>query len=101
MQETTTKHDTALEELAGYRQWVAWEYRKQNTQKAPINPHTWRDASPTDSSTWGNHDEALFCAGSSSQVGFVFSPNDDFCGIDLDDCIEDGEVAPWALGIVA
>jgi putative DNA primase/helicase len=100
MQETTTKYDTALEELAAYRQWVAWEYRKQNTQKAPINPHTWRDASPTDSSTWATYDEALFCAGGNEQVGFVFSADDPFTGIDLDDCIDQGEVAPWAVEIV-
>jgi putative DNA primase/helicase len=101
MQETDNKHGTAaLQELIEHRQWVAWEYREQGKRKVPINPHTWRDASPTDSSTWGAYDEALFCAGNNAQVGFVFSPEDGFCGIDLDNCIDRGEVAPWALEIV-
>jgi hypothetical protein len=33
-------------------------------------------------------------------VGFVFTQDDSFTGVDLDDCIEDGEIAPWALQIV-
>jgi putative DNA primase/helicase len=36
-------------------------------------------------------------------IGFVFSPDDPFCGIDLDKCRnpETGELAPWAAAIIA
>lgn len=90
----------AARELAEYPQWVAWEYREQKKKKAPINPHTWQDASPIDRSTWGTYDEALAAAGRNEQVGFVFSADDPFTGIDLDDCVIDGEVLPWAVEIV-
>jgi len=100
MYETQVEHVPALKELASYPQWVAWEYREKRTKKAPINPHTWRDASPTDPSTWGSYEEARFSAGSREQIGFVFSADDPFTGVDLDDCIVDGEVMPWANEIV-
>src|SRR5215211_5737139 len=99
MQETTTKHE-ALEELTNYPQWIAWEHREQGKRKTPINPHTWRLADATNPATWSTYSEALFCAGEDAQVGFVFSEDDPFAGIDLDDCIVDGEVMPWALEIV-
>jgi putative DNA primase/helicase len=101
MQETTTNHEKlALEE---YPQWVAWEYREQGKRKVPISPHTWGVADATNPETWSTYDEALLCAGSGKQVGFVFSDNDPFTGIDLDGCInlETGEIAPWADRIIA
>jgi hypothetical protein len=99
MQETTTKYE-ALEELASYPQWVAWEYNRDKSKKTPISSHTWGPADTTNPETWSSYDEALLCAGSSKQVGFVFTEHDPFTGIDLDDCIVDGEVLPWALEIV-
>ncbi len=98
MVQTTNKQaTTALAQLAEYRQWVGWEYREQRTRKVPINPHTWRDASTTDAGTWGTYEEAKSAG---NKVGFVFSELDPFTGIDLDDCVEDGEVLEWAMEIV-
>lgn len=94
---TADKPAPALEQLAEYRQWVGWEYREQRKRKAPINPHTWRDADTTDPATWGTYEEAKSAG---NKVGFVFCELDPFTGIDLDDCVEDGEVLPWAMEIV-
>jgi hypothetical protein len=33
-------------------------------------------------------------------VGFVFTEADPFAGVDLDNCVDAGEVAPWAMEIV-
>src|SRR5215210_9140096 len=93
MQKTTTKY-----EVTEYQQWVAWEYQRK--KKVPISPHTWGLADTTNSETWGTYEEALESAGSNRQVGFVFSQDDPFTGIDLDNCVDDGEVAAWALEIV-
>jgi putative DNA primase/helicase len=33
-------------------------------------------------------------------VGFVFAVDDPYCGIDLDECVENGVIAPWAKAII-
>ena len=52
--------------------------------------------------TWTSADEALANAGRFDGVGFVFSPDDPFCGVDLDGCRdpETGTMAEWAREIV-
>jgi len=66
------------EEMRAYRQWVC-----HDTAKRPINPHTGKLASVADPSTWGTYEEAL-AANCGVGVGFVFTENDPFFGIDLD-----------------
>jgi len=88
-------------------QWVAWKYveRDGKPTKAPINPHTGLLASSTDSSTWGTFSQAMqACERNKSLagVGFVFSADDPYCGVDLDDSIDEAtrELKPWAQQIV-
>jgi putative DNA primase/helicase len=95
------------------RQWVAWKYQRRQDRsgkgkwtKVPVDPRTGRNASTKEPATWGTFNEALsalqnrpeMCAG----IGFVFSPEDPFCGVDLDDCrdLETGAIAEWAAGLV-
>src|SRR5262249_23831203 len=61
---------------------------KKRGTNPPINARTGRKAKPDDSTSWASFDEALdFCRqGQADGIGFVFSPDDPFCGIDLDDC---------------
>jgi putative DNA primase/helicase len=69
-------------------QWVCWRYedRDGRSTKVPINPRTGKNASTSKPSTWGDLDSALRnvmrhrCNG----VGFVFTTDDPFTGIDLD-----------------
>jgi len=87
----------AIEELADLDQWVA-----RDAQKKPIQANG-SGASVSDPATWSSFDsccgaaEALGLAG----VGFVFRPEDDYTGIDLDHvldesgCIRDPSVAKW------
>jgi hypothetical protein len=64
--------------------------RPGKTDKLPIDPQTGSPASSTDNTTWGTFDQAreavqrfrLQC------IGFVFSDDDPFCGIDLDHCFD-------------
>jgi hypothetical protein len=68
----------------------------------PVNPHTGKKANPTDDRTWASFSKAseavnkYGCAG----VGFVFTREDPYCGVDLDNCIFNGEVKPWAVEII-
>ncbi len=92
--------------LTGYGQWVGWrsEERDGKQTKIPINPSTGQYASTTDPETWGTFEEAAngVVSGDSAGVGFVFTEEDPFVGIDLDDCRdpESGEPEQWAAEII-
>jgi hypothetical protein len=88
-------------------QWVAWRYieRHGRQTKAPVNPHTGGLADSTDSSTWGTFQQALDACQQDSDLagaGFVFTPDDPYCGVDLDDCIdtESGQLKSWAADVI-
>lgn len=91
------------EELRELDQWVIWrwETRDGKRTKAPYNAGIpVRRASSTDPDTWRPFDLAVQCANETPTVagiGFVFSPDDPFCGIDFDHALsETGEIAGWA-----
>ena len=65
-------------EMRSYRQWV-----RRAADKIPLNPRTGTPASVTDPSTWGTFDEAI-ASPHGIGVGFVFTENDPYTGIDLD-----------------
>ncbi len=88
-------------------QWVAWKYveRGGKPTKAPINPRDGSLASSTDPSSWGTFSEAIDACRRNSAlagVGFVFTADDPYCGVDLDDSLDEstGELKPWAQQIV-
>ena len=65
-------------ELTALPQWVC-----AYANKVPINPKTGRNASVTDPTTWGTFVEAV--AAGCPHIGFVFTEQDPYTGIDLDD----------------
>ncbi len=69
------------EELRSYPQWVC-----HDAAKRPINPHTGQLADVTAPATWATFDQARAAAeaGQAVGIGFVFTANDPFVGIDLD-----------------
>ncbi|MEX0653992.1 MAG: hypothetical protein WD151_07710 [Phycisphaeraceae bacterium] len=90
----TCNPDAVPEALRQRRQWVAWRYVLRDGQptKIPINVRTGREADCTDLSTWSTFAEVVHALGEGSAfagIGFVFAPDDPFCGIDLDDCLND------------
>jgi putative DNA primase/helicase len=94
-------------ELQAYWQWVAWMYvlRGGKWTKVPINPKTGREAKSNDPRTWASLEIALSCAQRDhlAGVGFVFTDDDPYAGVDLDHCRnpETGEIAAWAEEIIA
>ena len=89
-------------------QWVAWnmESRKPGGKptKVPKNPNTGGNAMADTPSTWGAFDAALKMAEvcDFSGVGYEFSVDDEYAGVDLDNCRdrETGEIRPWARTII-
>jgi putative DNA primase/helicase len=116
----------ALAPLIGLNQWVAWKScphpdPTKKKIKYPLNVHTGHGASTANPSTWATfQDVKAFLeewAGSEHShfdkqhgeltgpvigPGFVFSKDDPYCGIDLDNCIdEQGNLLEWARKLVA
>ena len=96
------------EELRALPQWVIWHYgpARENGKRAklPHTPTTYAPAKVTAPTTWGSFAQAASVAIKNPAVGigFVFSPEDPYTGVDLDSCIEaDGQIASWAQAILA
>jgi primase-polymerase (primpol)-like protein len=96
------------EELRALRQWVVWRSAERDgkTTKIPFQPRPGqprRMASTTNPDTWGTFEQALAAqqATGADGMGFVFTAEDPFTGIDVDDCFDStGVIHPEALAIV-
>lgn len=77
-------------ELRACPQWVVWRYEHRDgtdkPTKVPYDPNSGRKASVTDPTTWATVEDAgsALQSGGWDGVGFVFSENDPFAGVDLD-----------------
>jgi primase-polymerase (primpol)-like protein len=74
--------------LLEHDQWLCWreEDRDGKPTKIPIDPTTGEFASTTDPETWTGFEAARERATSEDGLGFVFTDDDPFVGVDLDDC---------------
>jgi len=87
-------------------QWVCWrsEEREGKLTKIPYSAFTGEKASSTDPETWAAYSEAVRACKEHGYggIGFVFAPEDDLCGVDLDGCLdpETGEIERWAEEII-
>ena len=86
------------EELQQLDQWVMWkkEYRDEKPTKVLYQANRRRAAS-TRASSWTTFDGAVDALGQDDffdGVGFVFSPEDPYCGGDIDKATEE-EARPW------
>lgn len=86
------------EQLKTLRQWINWRYENRDGKptKVPYQP-SGVHAKSNDPATWSNYEDV---AGRGGFVGFVFAADGEFFGIDLDECLIAGELAPWAGEIV-
>lgn len=87
-------------------QWVVWrpETLCGRETKVPYSVERCR-ASSTNPADWAEFGKALnFWRRYSKEyagLGFVFTGDDPFVGIDLDDCLDgEGKLKPWAHGVV-
>lgn len=90
-------------ELRSENQWVLWseETRDEDRTKVPKQPNG-RNASSTDSSTWTDFETArqAYRSGDFDGFGFVFTEEGPFVGVDLDGCVNDGDLTGGAWDIV-
>ena len=67
-------------ELRSLSQWIVWD-----KEKVPYNPFTKQPANINDSETWTTFELACININNYNGIGFVFTDNDPYFGIDLDD----------------
>ena len=96
--------DAIPPELKDVPHWVTWRLKRRGDRdtKIPYSP-AGKPASSTDPATWTTFDatwSALERDTTFSGVGFVFTAEDPYVGIDLDHAVQDGELQPWAADIV-
>lgn len=104
----------ALHDLKNYSQWVCYIFvsRGNKITKPPMNPNIdgaaplkERMADVSNPATWSSYETAIArCKEIHSYkgVGFVFTANDPYCGVDLDNCVDPttGKIAPWAVRLL-
>lgn len=113
MSQTTLKaqrkknYSSIPNELKLLSQWVCFKIQKMDgdtkTKKIPINPHTGKAANCSDPRTWATFEQALdaLTKHGLGHIGFAFTKDDPYVGIDIDHCYEDdkfNEVATDILG---
>ena len=90
------------QELQERAQWVLW--KTVNRDGRPTKVPFRSDGGPArsnDPTTWGEFEDVVSRSEDFDGIGYVFHPNDPYCGIDLDGCrAADGTVAEWAREIV-
>lgn len=92
-------------ELCDRPQWVLYRQhaRKGKLTKVPYQAaHASRRASSTDPDTWATYETALAARerGVADGIGFVFSREDPYAGVDFDACLRDGVLDHHVRSIV-
>jgi len=110
----TSAHFAAIPAcLKERRQFVLWRGRDRANQpgkldKIPVNPYDLDHASTTDALTWGTFDQCAAALETALEgwhaadptgyrgggIGYVFTTDDPYVGIDLDGCVND---ATWVI----
>ena len=84
--------------------WVCWKKKDRDNGKIgkmPINPLTGQGAKANDSTTWTTYDKAMAAKEKNNYdgIGFEFTDSS-IVGIDIDNCIENGQMNDMARTIV-
>lgn len=95
---------TELKALRRWAPWKAiWNEERGKWDKVPYRPEGY-GLSSMQPDRWVSFEEAVRAfdtgAGKYSGVGLVLTGMTDVVGIDLDRCITDGQIAPWAQEII-
>jgi hypothetical protein len=92
-------------EMTERPQWIVWKYEFVGGRwtKVLYQPKRHRSKAKTnDPSTWSSFDEALaaYDNGGFDGIGYVFSADDPYFGVDVDNCLRAGQVLDWATPIL-
>lgn len=103
---TLIDHEATPREMWAYPQFVGWRFVDRGAakpDKVPVNPRTLGNAGVNWPNSWSTIRAAVATYKANpdlSGVGFVLTPNDPYVMVDLDNCVIDGSLAPYAANIV-
>lgn len=90
-------------ELRNVPQWILWKFETVNGRKTkvPYQPNG-EMAQANNRRTWSTFATAtkFYLNGDFDGIGFVFSRQDNYIGIDIDGCVVDGQINSFAESIV-
>jgi len=93
--------------LRRFEQFIVWKNIQdpktpKGFKKVPYNPTTHKPARTNNPDDWATYKVAVaaYETGKYAGVGFVFTDADDFCGVDLDHCVEGDKFKPEAKKIL-
>lgn len=98
--------DNIPAEMKARRQWLNWKYEAASggskPKKPPYDPDSGQKVDSTDPANWRALDDAAGAVSKFDGIGFVFSEDDPYCGIDLDNCRDPatGQIEEWATNII-
>lgn len=84
-------------ELKARPQWAAARH-----DKVPVNPRNGRNAQVDNPATWGTYRAACerFVSDGLLGVGYIFTEDDPYTGVDLDKCVNDGQPTDRAQALI-
>lgn len=97
--------DAIPSELKALPNWVMWKYipSEKKPRKVPYTVHN-TPAKSNDSSSWCTFDQVMDCYYENGHeyagVGFMFN-NTGLVGIDLDNCLHNAKLTPFAKNVMA
>ncbi len=93
------------ERLRPFNHWVVWKYAVLDSEikKPPVDPKTGKRASVANPHTWGSFADArrAYASGKFAGVGIVLTADMGIVGIDIDHCVQEGNVSDAAARIVS
>ena len=95
-------YPTVPAELKVFLQWVLWQSEVRDGEPTKIPKQcNGRNAKSNEPNTWTDYPSVCKARDRFDGIGFVFSSSDPYCGIDLDNCLDEhGNVKTWAAPIV-
>ncbi|PEO59823.1 phage/plasmid primase, P4 family [Bacillus toyonensis] len=90
-------------ELKALPQWILWKFETRNGKQTKVPCQvTGEMAQANNRRTWSTFATAVkfYLEGDYDGIGFVFSRQDNYIGIDLDKCVVDGKTNAFATEII-
>ncbi|MDO8159156.1 DNA primase [Bacillus toyonensis] len=90
-------------ELKALPQWILWKFETRNGKQTKVPCQvTGEMAQANNRGTWSTFATAVkfYLEGNYDGIGFVFSRQDNYIGIDIDKCVTDGKTNAFATEII-